>query len=146
MHDGVFPGAIEVSLGIGGDDYLLQTAYEHCLDLVRYHNPDIVYFELTDQEVKAVPYSYTEPVIGSTFLHNNNLRGSACSYIFKQDILHEQRFTFLGIIPKKVKLFIGINKSRSEYKGTDIMLKAAQAIAKKYPELPSCYAFSDIGK
>jgi len=37
-------------------------------------------------------------------------------------------------IPKKVKLFIGINKNRSEYKGTDIMLKAAQAIAKKYPE------------
>ena len=37
-------------------------------------------------------------------------------------------------IPEKVKLFIGINKSRSEYKGTDIMLKAAQAIQKKYPE------------
>ena len=37
-------------------------------------------------------------------------------------------------IPKKVKLFIGINKNRSEYKGTDIMLKAAQAIAKKYPD------------
>lgn len=37
-------------------------------------------------------------------------------------------------IPKTVKLFIGINKSRSEYKGTDIMLKAAQAIAKKYPD------------
>lgn len=37
-------------------------------------------------------------------------------------------------IPKKVKLFIGINKSRSEYKGTDIMLKAAQTIAKKYPD------------
>lgn len=37
-------------------------------------------------------------------------------------------------IPRKVKLFIGINKSRSEYKGTDIMLKAAQAIAEKYPD------------
>ena len=37
-------------------------------------------------------------------------------------------------IPKKIKLFIGINKSRSEYKGTDIMLKAAQDIAKKYPD------------
>lgn len=36
--------------------------------------------------------------------------------------------------PRKVKLFIGINKSRSEYKGTDIMLKAAQAIAEKYPD------------
>ena len=41
---------------IDGDDYLLQTAYEHCLDLVRYHNPDIVYFELTDKEITAVPY------------------------------------------------------------------------------------------
>lgn len=31
----------------------------------------------------------------------------------------------------KVRIFIGINRSRSEYKGTDIMLKAAQAIAEK---------------
>ena len=34
----------------------------------------------------------------------------------------------------KVRIFIGINRSRSEYKGTDIMLKAAQAIAEKYPD------------
>ena len=78
---------------IDGDDYLLQTGYEHCLDLVRYHNPDIVYFELTDKEIKEVPYSYTEPVSGSIFLHNNNLRGSACSYVFRRDILQNQRFT-----------------------------------------------------
>lgn len=32
-----------------------------------------------------------------------------------------------------LKLFIGINKSRSEYKGTDIMLKAAQDVAARYP-------------
>ena len=38
------------------------------------------------------------------------------------------------VIPKKVKLFIGINKKRNIYKGTDIMLKAAQAIAEKYPD------------
>ena len=34
----------------------------------------------------------------------------------------------------KLQLFIGINKTRSEYKGTDIMLKAAKAIEQKYPE------------
>lgn len=34
----------------------------------------------------------------------------------------------------KLKIFIGINKARSEYKGTDIMLKAAEAIARDYPE------------
>ena len=34
----------------------------------------------------------------------------------------------------RLKLFIGINKSRSEYKGTDIMLKAAKDVAAKHPE------------
>lgn len=31
-------------------------------------------------------------------------------------------------------VFIGINKSRNEYKGTDIMLKAAQAVQQRYPQ------------
>lgn len=35
---------------------------------------------------------------------------------------------------KKVRIFIGISKSRSVYKGTDIMLKAAQDLVGKYPE------------
>lgn len=35
---------------------------------------------------------------------------------------------------RKLNLFIGINKARSVYKGTDVMLSAAQAIVKKYPD------------
>jgi hypothetical protein len=35
---------------------------------------------------------------------------------------------------KKVRIFIGISKSRSVYKGTDIMLKAAKDLVDKYPE------------
>ena len=34
-----------------------------------------------------------------------------------------------------LKLFIGISKNRSEYKGTDIMLRAAKAVKAEYPEL-----------
>lgn len=34
----------------------------------------------------------------------------------------------------KTKVFIGINRSRSAYKGTDIMLKAAEDIEKLYPD------------
>lgn len=34
----------------------------------------------------------------------------------------------------RVRIFIGINRSRSEYKGTDIMLEAAKAVERKYPE------------
>lgn len=79
---------------VDGDDYLLQTAYEHCLDLVRYHNPDIVYFNFTNKEgEKEVPYQYTEPISGSNYIHNNNLRASAWSYVFKKDILQNLRFT-----------------------------------------------------
>lgn len=33
---------------------------------------------------------------------------------------------------KRIKIFIGINKTRNEYKGTDIMLEAAEQIYKKY--------------
>lgn len=36
-------------------------------------------------------------------------------------------------INSKIKIFIGISKGRSEYKGTDIMLKAAEDIINKYP-------------
>ncbi len=34
----------------------------------------------------------------------------------------------------KIKIFLGINKKRSEYKGTDIMLRAAQRLADKYAD------------
>lgn len=33
-----------------------------------------------------------------------------------------------------IKLFIGISKGRSAYKGTDIMLRAAEDVKKKYPD------------
>lgn len=34
----------------------------------------------------------------------------------------------------QLRLFIGISKNRSAYKGTDIMLEAAKAVKEKYPE------------
>lgn len=37
--------------------------------------------------------------------------------------------------PKTVKFFIGVQRSRSAYKGTDIMLRALERVERKYPEL-----------
>ena len=39
----------------------------------------------------------------------------------------------IGSFHYPLKIFIGISKQRHEYKGTDIMLQAAKAIATKYP-------------
>ena len=35
---------------------------------------------------------------------------------------------------EKLRLFIGINAARSAYKGTDVMLSAAEEVARRYPE------------
>ena len=45
-----------------------------------------------------------------------------------------QNISISSAIPSKVRIFIGINKSRSVYKGTDIMLKAAEDVLAKYPD------------
>ena len=37
-------------------------------------------------------------------------------------------------IPQKVRIFIGINRERSAYKGTDIMLSAAKEVQSRYPD------------
>ncbi len=43
-----------------------------------------------------------------------------------------------------VRLFAGINKARSAYKGTDIMLKAAQAVQEKYPDQLQVQVAEDV--
>lgn len=48
--------------------------------------------------------------------------------------MHNNKFQPTNISEQKLKIFIGISKNRSHYKGTDIMLAAAQAIKEKYPE------------
>lgn len=35
---------------------------------------------------------------------------------------------------QRITIFVGISKNRSEYKGTDVMLAAAKAVATKYPD------------
>lgn len=72
---------------VDGDDLLLQAPYEHCLDLVRFHNPDIVIFESTKQEHAEVQFSFDGPQTGSSFMRSHNLRASACGYIFRRSLI-----------------------------------------------------------
>ncbi len=78
---------------VDADDYLIRNAYEHCLDLVRYHNPDIVLFQYTDKRVAETPFFLPKAVSGTEYLRHNNLRGSAATYVFRRDLIHTLRFT-----------------------------------------------------
>ena len=77
---------------IDGDDYLITPTYEHCLDITRYHNPDMVLFEHTSKNDAIVTEVYEGPCSGAAFMHNNNINGAAWGYIFKKDILMSLSF------------------------------------------------------
>ena len=78
---------------VDGDDLLNTAVYEHCLDLTRHHDPDIVVFHLSDKAEKDVPKEVDGPMEGSEFMRRNNLRASACGYLFKKKTLVNLRFT-----------------------------------------------------
>ena len=80
---------------VDGDDYLLQTAYEHCLDQVRYGGADVVMFDLTDDTTDSQPadFNATDMDSGTELMAHHNIQGSACGYLFRRHILGELRFT-----------------------------------------------------
>ena len=59
---------------IDADDYLLRTAYEHCLDIVRNQKPDIVMFDFTNEEEK-----------NDTVEVNDDLK-SGCEYLAQHNL------------------------------------------------------------
>lgn len=78
---------------VDGDDKLNTIVYEHCLNIARQKHPDIVVFYLSDKEETEVPTTYEGPMEGSTYMRHNNLRASACGYLFKKQTLVDLRFT-----------------------------------------------------
>ena len=78
---------------IEGDDYLLQPTYEHCLDIVRFHEPDIVTFCFSKDDTGEPSYELPTPISGTEYLNNNTLLGSACSYIFRRAIVGSLLFS-----------------------------------------------------
>ena len=77
-----------------GDALFIRAPYEHCLDIARYHNPDIVFFKSSDKSSDAeTPFTYEGPVSGSGYMRTNNIRGAAYGYIFEKAILGNLRFS-----------------------------------------------------
>ena len=61
--------------------------------------------------------------------------GEKCCFIPLPVLIPEEKTVTSGPVGEKVRLFIGIQRERSAYKGTDIMLQAAQDIVRDYPHL-----------
>lgn len=78
---------------VDGDDKLVPYAYERCLDIVRYNDPDMVLFDSTNKKQSGSAVYLPKPVDGTQYLRHNNLHATAWGYIFNRRILQNLRFT-----------------------------------------------------
>ena len=79
---------------VDADDRLVQTPYEHCLDIIRKNsNIDLVMFDFTSTGTTEKDFNDTEVMTGSTYMLKHNIHATACGYLFKQTTLSELRFT-----------------------------------------------------
>ena len=78
---------------VDGDDTLIQSTYEHCLDIVRYGKADAVMFDFTHKSSDDLTYEDWEPMSGCDMMRQHNIQGAACLCLFSRSILGELCFT-----------------------------------------------------
>ena len=78
---------------IDADDMLNQAAYEHCLDIIRFQQADMVVFDFCNRPTHGSTFEDSEIMTGTELMKNHNIHGSAWGYIFSQSILGSLRFT-----------------------------------------------------
>ena len=80
---------------VDGDDCLLSNTYCQCLQWVKEHDADMMLFGLNTQSARDSQddIAIEGPMTGASYLHNHNLRASACGYLFRRLMLDNLRFT-----------------------------------------------------
>ena len=78
---------------IDADDRLVQPAYEHCIDLIRFSKTDMVMFDVTSQKETEADFTDQGPFSGTDLMRSQNIHGSICRYLFQQSIRGTLLFT-----------------------------------------------------
>lgn len=79
---------------VDADDHLIQTPYEHCLDLIRLNdNIDMVMFDFTSSMSSETDFNDSKVMTGSEYMLKHNIHATAWGYLFKQTTLSKLRFT-----------------------------------------------------
>ena len=78
---------------VDSDDLLIQSPYEHCIDLARQKHPDIIVFDFTTTGSTVGTYTDMQAMSGSEYMRHHNIKGTACGYLFQRTTLSDLRFT-----------------------------------------------------
>ena len=75
---------------VDADDTLIAEPYAECINLLKNESPDILNFQLTTSQSCNLTTSQPRNIqrlSGEEYLQTQNLKASACGYIFKKDLL-----------------------------------------------------------
>lgn len=78
---------------VDADDALIANQYEHCMDIARFKQPDMVMFEFCRKNKSQKVYTDQNLVTGRYLLRHQNIKATACGYLFKTTMLGNLRFT-----------------------------------------------------
>jgi len=78
---------------VDADDMLITRPYTFCVDAIFLRGADVIMFHLTDKADVPDGKTYAPETTGADYMLHNNLRASACGYLFRKDILGSLRFT-----------------------------------------------------
>ena len=81
---------------VDGDDQLIRSPYDHCLDIIRRHgDTDMVLFDFSEQNDTAeqAAAEVPEAVSGTDYMRHNNIHGMACGYLARRMTIADLRFT-----------------------------------------------------
>lgn len=92
---------IEVATGVylqfvDGDDQLIQSGYDFCLDIIRRHqDADMVLFDFDEHACsgQATTTDVPMPMSGTDYMRHHNIHGTAWGYLFRRTTLSDLRFT-----------------------------------------------------
>ena len=77
---------------VDGDDMLIKTGYDKCIEILKANKPDMLMFLLTNS-ISANNSQSFSVTTGIDYMLHNNIRSTACGYLFRKDILGGHAFT-----------------------------------------------------
>ena len=78
---------------VDSDDLLIKAPYEHCINIARQKQPDIIDLDFTTTSSTDGPYSDLDAMSGCEYMRHHNIKGTACGYLFQRTTLSDLRFT-----------------------------------------------------
>ncbi|MDY6205852.1 MAG: glycosyltransferase [Prevotella sp.] len=78
---------------VDGDDEMISSLYNQCIDIIRGGHADMVLFDHVSHRKPSISFKVSSPTEGVDFMMYNNLRAAVWGYIFRRDLADDIKFS-----------------------------------------------------